>query len=109
VTIDSEFLSLMPSTVTVYAQTARDAYGKQTFSPAGKTVRCRVVPTNDVVRDSNGREIVAGGRVYCFGTPSVSVDSRLVLPDESEPSIVSVQVQNDETGTHHTVITFGRL
>lgn len=108
-TIEPAFLALMPSTVTIYPQTARDAYGKQAFSVSGTAVRCRVVPSNDVVRDSNGREVVSGGRVYCYGTPAVTVDSRLVLPDLSEPEIISVQVQNDDTGTHHTVITFGRL
>lgn len=107
--IDAAFLELMPSTVTLYPQASRDAYGKQTFSGSGTTVRCRVVPTNDVIRDSNGREVVASGRVLCYGTPTVTVDSRLVLPDGSDAVVIAVQVQNDEDGPHHTVVTFGRV
>lgn len=108
-TIEAAFLDLMPSTITLYSQSSRDAYGKQTFSGSGTAVRCRVVPTSDVVRTPDGREVIAAGRVYCYGTPTVTVDSRLVLPDGSDAIILSVQVQVDETAAHHTVITFGRV
>lgn len=108
-TLNPAFLEMMPSTVTVFPQSSRDAYGKQTFAGTGTVVRCRVVPTNDVIRDANGREVVASGRVLCYGTPAVTVDSRLLLPDGSDAIVVAVQVQNDEDGAHHTVVTFGRV
>lgn len=106
-TIEAAFLDLMPSTVTIYAQSSRDAYGKQSFAATGTTVRCRVVPTNQVIRTGDGREVVATGRVYCHGTPTVTVDSRVVLPDGSDATVVAVQVQNDDGGAHHTVIDVG--
>ena len=97
----------MPSTVTIYGQSSRDAYGKQAFSATGTTVRCRVVPEIKVMHTADAREVVAAGRVICYGTPSVNTNSRLVLPDGSDAVVLAVQVQNDEEGAHHTVVTFG--
>lgn len=105
--LDPAFLDLMPSTVTIYPQSSRDAYGKQSFSGTGTDVRCRVVPDVRMTVTETGREVVAAGRVICYGTPTVTTNSRLVLPDGSDAVILSVQVQNDEDGAHHTVITFG--
>lgn len=105
--LDPSFLDLMPSTVTLYAQSSRDAYGKQSFSGTGTAVRCRVVPESKVMRTADGREVVSTGRVLCYGTPTVTTDHRLVLPDGSDAIVLGVQVQNDEDGAHHTVITFG--
>lgn len=105
--LDPSFLDLMPSTVTIYAQSSRDAYGKQSFSATGTPVRCRVVPENRVMRTPDAREVVTAGRVICYGTPTVDTNCRLVLPDGSDAIVLAVQVQNDEQGAHHTVITFG--
>lgn len=106
-TIETAFLDLMPSTVTIYSESSRDAYGKQSFSASGTAVRCRVVPESRATRTRDGREVTSSGRVYCYGTPTVSVDSRLTLPDGSDAIVLAVQVQNDQSGAHHTVITFG--
>lgn len=108
-TIEAAFLDLMPSTVTIYAEASRDAYGKATFSGTGTDVRCRVVPESRMTRTGDGREVVSAGRVYCYGVPTVDVDSRLVLPDGTTAIVLAVQVQNDETGAHHTVVTFGEV
>lgn len=105
--LDPAFLELMPSTVTIYAQSARDAYGKQSFSATGTEVRCRVVPEIKVMQTADAREVVSAGRVICYGTPAVTTNSRLRLPDGSDAIVLAVQVQNDEEGPHHTVITFG--
>lgn len=105
--LDPAFLDLMPSTVTIYPQSSRDAYGKQVFSGTGTSVRCRVVPEIKVIQTPDAREVVSAGRVICYGTPSVNTDSRLVLPDGSNAIVLAVQVQNDEEGAHHTVVTFG--
>lgn len=105
--LEAAFLDLMPSTVTIYAQSSRDAYGKQSFAATGTEVRCRVVPENKVMHTDDAREVVSAGRVYCYGTPAVTTQSRLVLPDGSDAIVLGVQVQNDEAGAHHTVIIFG--
>lgn len=105
--LDPTFLDLMPSTVTIYAQSSRDAYGKQTFAASGTEVRCRVVPEIKVIQTPDARDVVAAGRVICYGTPTVTTNSRLRLPDGSDAIVLAVQVQNDEEGPHHTVVTFG--
>lgn len=105
--LNTAFLDLMPSTVTIYAQSTRDAYGKQSFAATGTDVRCRVVPESRVMRTADARDVVSSGRVICYGTPTVDTQSRLVLPDGSDAIVLAVQVQNDEEGSHHTVITFG--
>jgi Flp pilus assembly secretin CpaC len=107
--IEARFLDLMPSTVTIFTQTAKDAYGKQTFPATGTAVRCRVVPEDRVMRTGEGKEVVASARIYCYGTPTVTTDSKVLLPDGSEATVLAVQVQNDQSGAHHTVITVGGL
>ena len=107
-TIESAFLSMMPSTVTIYGKTSRDAYGKVTYGGSGTDVRCRVVPENRVVRTDTDVEVFEDGRIYCYGTPTVSYDDKVLLPSGEQVTVVSILVQYDETGTHHTVIGFGR-
>jgi hypothetical protein len=106
VTIETEFLDLMPTTVTIFAKTATDAYGKFTFSPTGTAVRCRLQPSNDVVTTMDNREIVTRGTIIFYGTPTITNDSKIQLPDGTVPLIVSVMVRNDDTGAHHTTVTY---
>jgi hypothetical protein len=106
-TIETGFLALMPSTVTVYAQTARDSYGKQTFASTGTTTRCRIQLTAKTVRDANGNEVLSSGVIYFYGTPAIDTTSRLVLPDGTDGIVISSKVQIDGTGSHHTVVVFG--
>lgn len=105
-TIEAAFLDLMPSTVTVYAKTATDAYGKFTFSGTGTAVRCRIQPSDNVVTTADNRNVVSRGTIIFYGTPTITTDSKIVLPDNTIPLILTVQVHNDDTGTHHTTVTY---
>lgn len=106
-TIESEYLALMPSTVTVYAKSSRDAYGKASFSGTGTSLRCRIQMDKKVTTDAENRTVTQDGTIYVYGTTTVSTDDRLVLPDGSDKLILSVETRNDESGPHHTVIRFG--
>ena len=106
-TIEAADLGMMPSTVTIYSQSSSDKYGKPSYSASGTAVRCRVVPANKVVRTATGVDIVANGTIYFYGTPTVTVDSKITLPNGDMVFVIDVTVQNDESGTHHTVVTFG--
>lgn len=97
---------MMPSTVTVFSKTATDAYGKFTFSASGTAVSCRIQPSNNVTTTMDNREVVARGTIIFYGTPAITTDSKIVLPDGTIPLIVTVQVHNDDTGTHHTTVTY---
>jgi hypothetical protein len=106
VTIEAAFLELMPSTVTVFASTTTDAYGKQSFAATGTAVRCRLQPSDEVMKDADNRDVVAKGTIIFYGTPTITPSSKIVLPDNTIPLIVSVQVHNDDTGTHHTTVVY---
>lgn len=105
-TIEAAFLEMMPSTVTIFPKTATDAYGKFSFSGTGTAVRCRIQPSDNVVTTADNRNVVTRGTIIFYGTPTITTDSKIQLPDGTIPLIVTVQVHNDDTGTHHTTVTY---
>jgi hypothetical protein len=105
--IEAAFLDLMPSSVTVYPKASVDAYGKVTFSAAGTTTKCRVQLAEKVTKTADDREVRESGRIIFYGTPTITTDSRIVLPDGSEPLILSIDRYNDDSGAHHTSVSFG--
>jgi hypothetical protein len=106
-TIESVFLTMMPSTVTVYIKSSRDAYSKPSFSASGTGVRARVQEDRPVT-SGEVREVTESGTIYFYGNPTVSVDDKIVLPDGTNVKVTMVTVMNDEVGPHHTVVRYGR-
>lgn len=106
-TIEAKFLDLMPSTVTIYGKSARDAYGKVSYSASGTGVRCRVQAGQRVIRGADGIDKVEDGRIYFYGQPAVSYEDKVTLPDGSQVTILSIEEVNDEAGGHHTVVGYG--
>lgn len=107
-TIETEFLSMMPSVVTIYPNTALDAYGKQSHSATGVQVRCRIMENTQRYATERNRDYQENGTIIFYGTPTINNDSKIVLPDGSSPVILSVKVHNDDVGAHHTTVTFGK-
>lgn len=105
--IEAEFLTMMPSTVTIYAKTAMDAYGKMSYSGSGTAVRCRIQETGRVVRSPDGRDVYETGTIIFYGSPTISEDSKIVLPDGTSPLILSVTNHNDDIGANHITVSFG--
>lgn len=105
--IEAAFLAMMPSTVTIYAKTAMDAYGKMTFSGTGTAVRCRIQETGRVVRSPDGRDVYETGTIIFYGCPTITTDSKIVLPDGTSPLIISVTDHNDDVGANHITVSFG--
>lgn len=106
-TIESEFLSLMPSTVVIYPKTSRDAYGKASFSASGTAVRCRVQEDLNVTASMDKTEMFESGVVYCYGVVNVGADDKVVLPSGTVAKVTQVTTKDDQIGAHHTVIRFG--
>lgn len=104
--LESEFAELMGETVTLKAPATVDKYGKRTWS-VSQSFTARVQPVNEMSRDSLGREVLAKGRVYVYGSPAVTPEWQLTLGDGSTPVIISAYRVRDEDGPHHTLITIG--
>jgi hypothetical protein len=95
-------------TATVHHQpvTGRDAFGDPSHGPA-TAYKARIVWRQQLVHDQHGNQSIAHGQVWIAGTPIVSFDDRLNLPDGSWPQIVAVELNADELGLHHVKIFFG--
>jgi len=106
VAIETAFLDMMPSSVTVFPASSTDEYGKFSFG-AGVATNCRIQETGQVVKTADNRNVFEQGRIIFYGTPTISTSSKIVLPSGAIPDIISVQVHNDDTGAHHTTVSFG--
>lgn len=101
-----EFLELMPATVSIYPFASRDSYGKPAYgSPTNYRARVLYKPVK--VRAPDGQTIVARGVVWLAGTPVLSPQDKMILPDGSEPPILAIDMVPDENGPHHDKIYFG--
>ncbi len=105
----SEYLGMMPATVTVEPFSSRDAYGAATYGLA-RSHRARIEMGNRLVTTASGEEKVARGRVFLATTAPPSASDRLTLPAPYEPSrppILDVRPVEDERGIHHVVLLIG--
>ncbi len=104
--LEATFLTMMPSTVTLYAFSSMDAYGKPTFSGAGTTVRCRIMDNLRVDRNSEYFDSNYTGTIIFYGNPTIDELTRIVLSNGDEPQIVSIRKHIDDEGSHHTTVTY---
>jgi hypothetical protein len=102
----SDWADMMPHTVTHAPLASRDAYGAPTYG-AGVDYTARVLYKNQRVRAADGAEVVARGSVWFVGTPTVSPEDKITLPDATTPPLLSVEQYADADGAHHTKVYFG--
>jgi hypothetical protein len=107
----TEFLDFLPSTVTIYPfQPGSSVSGAMSWSNTGTSYPARIQMKNHLVRDRNGREVTARGRVF-LGTAVVpGIDDKLELPVQftpRNPPIIDVAPKYDEHGIHHVVLEIG--
>jgi hypothetical protein len=72
---------------------------------AARTYRCYVDPTNDLVVNAAGQQVVASARTHIYpvatdGTvlAAVSVDDQVTLPDGRTPRLLTAETQYDQFG-----------
>ena len=108
--ISREFLPMMRDQIVLNAQSSIDKYGKQSFATGGASFQARLIWSERILRDKDGREIVEAGRALVFGSVAASATPqwRLTLPDGTQPKITSLATLQDEEGNHHSVIGFGQ-
>lgn len=107
--IEANFRELFSESVTLYAPSARDMYGKRSYASASVSAPAHLVAEVELIRTTDGREVVQTGKVYLYGDYTVDTSYRIVLADGSEPSIIAVDTPYDEDGPHHTVVRIGEM
>jgi hypothetical protein len=105
--IDTALTEIMIDTITVASVTAKTAYGVRTWGTATTISNCRVQTGSHKVLDSEGTEKVASGKVYVPGSPTITINDKLTLPNGSQPPIIKVVSVNDQSGANHMVIHYG--
>lgn len=108
-----EFSDVLNQTITIEPVTGYDKFGKRTYGTA-VSYECRIVEKLERVVDFDGRDTSATTVVWGLGhptsgVPNVGPDSRVTLPDGTQPPVIYYAVYPDETGRdHHFKIAFGR-
>lgn len=103
----SDFLGLMPDSVSYRQVSSRDGEGNPTYGTA-TTYRARVVYKE--IRTANqatGQDQIGAGEVWFAGVFYPNVDDELTLPDGTKPNIINWAVFTDQLGPHHTRVIFG--
>lgn len=107
-TLEAAFLDMMTQTVTVYDKDSVDAYGKVSHDATGTVWRCRIMERLNRQTTEDTRYEFEGGTIIFYGSPTITTDSKILLPDGTTPIITGVNRHLDEDGSHHTTVTFGR-
>lgn len=103
---ETEFLEMMPLTMTVETFEAVDAYDSPVFG-AANTWQCRIEQDSREFRNTDGVVAVADAVIF---TPPTSLTSpaavigpkdRVTLPDGAVPLIQGVIREYDDEGFHH--------
>jgi hypothetical protein len=102
---ESDFLGMMPVTVTVEPFVTQDGYSKAAY---GDPVSYQVFldETSRMHRTSTSQVLYAQGTVYLPPTAVVGTKDRLTLPDGQQPKVVGVDRQFDDQGLHHLELYF---
>jgi hypothetical protein len=100
-----DFLDLMPATITVQTILDRDFDGPAVYaSPA--EYRARINTKTQNVINAAGQLVVARGCAWLDTVDPISINDRVIFPDGSEPKILVVNVDEDETGPAVTKLYF---
>ena len=103
----NDWQDLFPHTIYHAEYISRDAYGQPNYG-SEVAYRGRVTYKDQTRYFSDGSTIEIKGTVWIQGTPTVSNDDQITLPDGSTPLILSHELIADESGSHHVKIFFGK-
>lgn len=103
------FWDLMPDTISIYSRVSHNNYGEASYSTAAVSYRARVLDNPRWVRNQFGEIIEETNVLWVGSTANIEADVKIVLPDGTSPPIIRMERYPDQTGRHHTKITFGYL
>lgn len=88
----------MKDTATHYPVSSRDEYGKPVYG-TGVSYKGRYLKKNRKVRTPAGDEVIATAEFSFLGAPVVSPDDKISLSDGKTPTIASVDMWQDPSGS----------
>lgn len=101
----NEFRDLLNDTITHYPLASRDAYGKPTYN-SGTQYSVRLVKTNKLITNNEGKEVVSTSHIWILGTPNISPEDKIELSNGDIPVVAAVETFQDEIGTSHVKVYF---
>lgn len=104
--MDIGLLLLLNQMITIAPATGLDSEGMRTYGAAVSSAAL-VIGKQKMVRDAQGHDAVSSVQVYVDGTVLVTAESRITLPDGTQPVILAVSSYPDENGVidHKVVYT----
>ena len=105
-TIEREFLELMIQDIVYEKMIGRNPIGGDPSYGPPQVLRGRVVDKQRLVVAADGQERLSSTAAWFFGTPGLTTDDRVTLPDGRQPFILVVETYPDEKGLHHEKIAF---
>lgn len=101
----SDFADMMTDTVTIAAESSKDAYGKPTYA-AGTQYDARVNFRSRKVTNEDGQEEIARGEIWIMSNVVVATTDLVTLSTGDTPKVITTERFQDETADHHTKVYF---
>ena len=116
VSFETQFLEMMPDTITIASVATRNAQGKPATFNAGVPYRCRISGKGLSLRHQQGEEATVIFDAWVQAAEAViSAEDRVTLPadprwsafTDEPPILFAVARLTDEDGQHHVKLQFG--
>tara|TARA_R100001086_G_scaffold234689_1_gene157072 strand:- start:622 stop:990 length:369 start_codon:yes stop_codon:yes gene_type:complete len=107
---DSDFLELMPYTVTVAPKSGQNQYNEPTFGTA-VSYQARIAGKIMELRSKKGEEVTTTFELWLDTTDVIAPDAQLTLTGsqwiDTTPEIFTVRRVSDENGDSHVQLSCG--
>jgi hypothetical protein len=110
---ESEFLTLMPHSVTIFPRSGYTDSGTPSYSTTGKAYQCRIVGKNLSLRRSTVQDMTVVFDIFLnSGADVIGLEDKVELPADGTwlnryPMLFAVSRVTDEDGHHHTKLQCG--
>ena len=105
--LESEFLTMCSTSVSVYALSTHSNYGAPTYSTSAQTYTAAVEYGPRLIVTAVGREETAQATVYVMSSSArISVQDLVTLPRDTAARLLRVDTLNDDEGQHHLELYF---
>ena len=101
-----DWSDLFPQTITHAEFAGRDDYGAPAYGSAVE-YGARIVGKQKLIKKSDGSEAMSTSLIWILGSPTITTEDQITLPDGSTPPILSVEHFPDADGDHHSKAYLG--